>query len=256
MLQEPHPVNDRLRRALEPTPAEIAALPITTNDKLTAELIGPGHDSALDIGCGDGAFTRLLVPLAQSIAAVDPNAEAITAAREKAAADGIRIDFRVGTGEKLPFPDHSFAVVAFSNSLHHMTDPRRALAEARRVIEPSGVLYVMEPVAAGNYQQLNSLVHDETDIRALSYRELVALEGADFAPVAEILYRMRRRFPSFAAWKSGQLMIDPERAHAFAKGEAMIEERFLKVAEREPDGFVFTQVFRVNVLKAAAARPA
>jgi SAM-dependent methyltransferase len=47
--------------------------------------------------------------------------------------DSGRADLRAGTAEALPLPDGSFDLVTFENSLHHVTDIRRALGEAMRV---------------------------------------------------------------------------------------------------------------------------
>src|SRR5207247_2084879 len=45
----------------------------------------------------------------------------------------------------LPFPDASFASVLIRDLLHHLAEPRRATAEAVRVLRPGGTLLVLEP---------------------------------------------------------------------------------------------------------------
>lgn len=47
-------------------------------------------------------------------------------------------------GQRLPFPDGSFDVVAGSLIFCSVADPARGLAEARRVLRPSGRLVLLE----------------------------------------------------------------------------------------------------------------
>lgn len=51
----------------------------------------------------------------------------------------------VGDAVDLPFADDRFDVVAMSAVLQYCTDPRRAVAEAVRVLRPSGLLYIDAP---------------------------------------------------------------------------------------------------------------
>ena len=70
-------------------------------------------------------------------------------------------------GRRLPEPDHEADLVLFVFSLHHVPGAKleRALAEARRVLRPSGRLYVAEPLAQGPHQYIIELFHDETAVR-------------------------------------------------------------------------------------------
>jgi len=90
--------------------------------------------SLCDVGCGAGA----LVAHAQSLGAfaigVEPDAGMVA----KGSAAGL--DLRQGTAEALPFPDASFDLVTFENSLHHVTGISQALAEAMRVARRAIVL--------------------------------------------------------------------------------------------------------------------
>lgn len=55
-----------------------------------------------------------------------------------------RIDFRLGDGLALPLPDSCMDAVTISFGLRNMADRARALAEMRRVLRPSGRLFVLE----------------------------------------------------------------------------------------------------------------
>lgn len=241
--------DEATRRAMAPTDAEIAALRLSTNGKVAAELLGGARGKALDIGCGDGKFTRALAALSSETAGIDVKAKKIEEARAAAREAGATIDFRVASGEDLPWPDASFDVVAFSNSLHHMPTPAAALKEAARALRKGGLLYVMEPVPSGNYHEATKLVNDETEVRTQAWRDLLAIGEKGLAPVSEIMYRARREFSSFEEWREDQIDRDAERKKRFDAQPDVVRARFEGAADRTGGKLGFDQVFRVNLLR-------
>ena len=134
---------DRSRIALG---AEIIAGLLAAGAKPLEEL------ALLDAGCGTGNYSAALAEHVGRITAVDLSAEMLAVARAKladAAAAG-RVAFREASIEALPFADASFDAVMFNQVLHHLEDgtdpaygsPRRALAEAQRVLRPGGRVVV------------------------------------------------------------------------------------------------------------------
>ena len=72
----------------------------------------------LDVGCGDGRFALGLAPFAASVEGLDPDEEAIAAARKAAKKASVRnIRFRVGAAQELPYKAAAFEVVILSWSL-------------------------------------------------------------------------------------------------------------------------------------------
>lgn len=92
----------------------------------------------LDVGCGTGAFTQLLLDSCAptAVAAIDPAASQIDYARQQLPAGSA--DFRVADAQAIPFPDHTFDVVASALVLNFVPDRARALSEMRRVCRPGG----------------------------------------------------------------------------------------------------------------------
>jgi SAM-dependent methyltransferase len=100
----------------------------------------------LDVGCGTGAFTELIVRDAapKSVVGVDPAPAQIEHARKHAAARGAT--FEVADATALPFADGSFDVVASALVYNFIPDRPKALAEIRRVLAPGGIVggYIWE----------------------------------------------------------------------------------------------------------------
>lgn len=72
----------------------------------------------LEIGCGDGRLTLQYAPLASSVLAIDPDRASIDEASWQQANRGIhKVDFRVGSVERLPDRGAPFDVALFSWSL-------------------------------------------------------------------------------------------------------------------------------------------
>jgi 2-polyprenyl-6-hydroxyphenyl methylase/3-demethylubiquinone-9 3-methyltransferase len=100
--------------------------------------INPEGLRALDVGCGGGIMAEEVAALGFDVTGVDPSTQSIATARNHAAATGLRIDYREGSGESLPFADASFDLVYCCDVLEHVGDLGRVVKEAARVLKPGG----------------------------------------------------------------------------------------------------------------------
>ncbi len=96
----------------------------------------------LDVGCGDGTFSVRYWDLGRPsrFVGVDPGKKAVAMANSR---KGNRpMEFVVGTGERLPYPDQDFDVAILHSVLHHASSPADVIREALRVAPE---IVVMEP---------------------------------------------------------------------------------------------------------------
>ncbi|MBW3663701.1 MAG: class I SAM-dependent methyltransferase [Actinobacteria bacterium] len=104
----------------------------------------PGHDRALEIGCGVGRICRALADRFDTVIGVDISPRMIERARELVPDDRVR--FIVGDGASLgPVEDASVDVVLSYTVFQHIPDPTIVAAyirEAARVLRPGGLLVV------------------------------------------------------------------------------------------------------------------
>ena len=97
----------------------------------------------MEIGCGDGRLTLGYARAANRVVGMDPDLPSIKSARKKIPKDlAGKLQFQIGKGEELKFPDESFDIVFFSWSLC-CTDIQmmgNALKQAWRVLKSGGTL--------------------------------------------------------------------------------------------------------------------
>ena len=101
--------------------------------------IDPRGKTALDVGSGGGLLAEEFARLGCRVTGIDPSAESVATARAHAESEGLEIEYTVGAGEQLPFPDESFDIAYCCDVLEHVDDLGRVLAETSRVLKPGGV---------------------------------------------------------------------------------------------------------------------
>ncbi|HEX8502238.1 MAG TPA: class I SAM-dependent methyltransferase [Pyrinomonadaceae bacterium] len=94
----------------------------------------------LDVGCGNGAFTEMLVGRCApaSVHGVDPSEGQLAYARTRPAARVAQ--FSRGDAMALPFPDDAFDAAVMPLVIFFVPDPARGVAEMARVVSPGGAV--------------------------------------------------------------------------------------------------------------------
>ena len=135
-------------------------------DRLREELFGPtshlrafaglldSEDVVGDLGCGTGQVSQWLAPFSDRIIAVDASKEMLKAARERLSGQR-HVEIRQGSLEKLPIQNEELDVAFLLLVLHHVPEPKRALAEAARTLKPGGRLLILDmlPHEREDYRQ-------------------------------------------------------------------------------------------------------
>jgi ubiquinone/menaquinone biosynthesis C-methylase UbiE len=114
------------------------------HDQLLGHL-PPLCESALEIGCGTGTFTRRLAASTQRVVGLDLSPQMIRLAKERSV-DCPNIEYMLGDLLQLTLPQESFGFVVSIATLHHLPT-EQALVKMKSLVAPGGVLVIHDLVA-------------------------------------------------------------------------------------------------------------
>jgi len=94
----------------------------------------------VDVGCGNGAFTELLVERCapREVQGIDPSEGQLAFARQRHTANIAK--FQPGDAMALPFADNSFDVATMALVIFFVPDPAKGVAEMKRVVRSGGTV--------------------------------------------------------------------------------------------------------------------
>ncbi|MEW1954338.1 methyltransferase domain-containing protein [Terrabacter sp. NPDC080008] len=167
----------------------------------------PGR--ALDVGCGPGALTEVLVDRlgVENVAAVDPSQSFVAALRQ----DRPGLDVRAGVAEQLPYADDLFDHVLAQLVVHFMSDPVAGLREMGRVTRPGGTVSACTWNLAGDdsplslfwqaARELDPQVEDESGVPGAREGELAQMfDRAGLSRIEPSALTVSVRHESFEQW--------------------------------------------------------
>ena len=147
-------------------------------------LLPQGARHVVDLGAGTGKLTRVLVPRAEQVTAVEPS-EGMRSVLEQAVPEARSL---AGSAESMPLDDSSVDAV-FVAQAWHWVDPRAAVPEVARVLRPGGTLALLWNIRDETVPwltELSQVMHSPAERDMSSDAPPV---GEPFAPIE------RRDFP-------------------------------------------------------------
>ena len=182
-----------------------------------------GSGPVLDVGCGPGALTSVLVERfgADGVAAADPSEPFVAAARERH--PGVRVE--LAPAEAMPFEDGQFAASLAQLVVHFMSDPVAGIREMTRVTREGGVVAACVWDLAGGRaplgpfwkaaRQLDPDVDDESALAGTREGHLAELfDAAGIRDIAEGAISVDVEHATFDEWwEPYTLGVGPAGAH-------------------------------------------
>ncbi len=101
-------------------------------------------ENALEIGCGTGAFARVLAKRCRRVVGLDLSAEMIRVARARSG-QFENLQFEIADAMTWDFPHSHFDFVCSIATFHHL-EQRELLLKIKDALKPSGVLVVLDLV--------------------------------------------------------------------------------------------------------------
>lgn len=125
-------------------------------------------ERVLDLGCGQGFFSRAFFKEGAWVSGVDLGNDLITLAKKQSPKE---IKYFVHSAEELSiFADHSFDKVALVLSLQNIAAPHEVFKECSRVLVPGGSMYVVLNHPAFRVPKASSWGYDE--VTKTQYRRI------------------------------------------------------------------------------------
>lgn len=116
--------------------------------ELRSELLSEAKGRTLELGAGTGHNLEHYPDAVTELVLAEPDPHMARRLRERVEREPARMPVEVidAPAEDLPFDDSSFETVVSTLVLCSVEDPSRAIAEARRVLQPGGALIFIEHV--------------------------------------------------------------------------------------------------------------
>ena len=106
-------------------------------------------ERVLDIACGSGTAALVAARRYCEVTGIDYVPALIERARQRAEADDLAAEFRVGDAQALPFEDASFDAVLSVYGVQFAPDQEKAACEMLRVLRPGGRIGLASPIPEG-----------------------------------------------------------------------------------------------------------
>jgi SAM-dependent methyltransferase len=113
-------------------------------DALMTRLLPDPPARVADLGCGTGTLSILLAKRGYPVTAVDVSPNMLAAAREKARAAGVVVDFQLGDAAQPELARRRFGVVLSRHVIWALPDPGAAFERWVQLLEPGGTVVLIE----------------------------------------------------------------------------------------------------------------
>lgn len=175
----------------------------------------------LDAGCGNGAFTEVLMHQCapSTVTGIDPSQVQIDYAANRPGCEGAR--FMTGDAQDIPLPDDSVDAAVMALVISFLPDPERAVRELARVTRSSGTVATYMWDVPGNGHPANPIY---TALEALGWprpgapgNSVASLKrmheiwsGAELVNIQTRVISMTVTFPGFDEfWESAMMSTGP-----------------------------------------------
>ncbi|MEO5342412.1 MAG: class I SAM-dependent methyltransferase [Gammaproteobacteria bacterium SHHR-1] len=233
-------------------PRDPAAYRQATELELMAELLPLAGARVLELGCGRAWMTRRLAEDFAVAEVIATEVDRIQHDRNLAIDDLPQVRFIYAGMESVPLEDGSVDIAIMLKSLHHVPAEQMApgFAELYRVLRPGGLVYVSEPVYAGEFNAIMSLFNDEQQVRQQAFEALCqAVRQGLFVHQGQYFFESTGHFADWQAFEQRMLNV----THTQHRIDAALYQRIKAAFEAHltPTGADFLKPSRVDLLQKA-----
>ncbi len=204
----------------------------------------------VELGCGSAEITRNIATSGVNRQLTALEVDRIAHKKNLQITDLPNVTFILAGAQDILLQDASVDVVMMFKSLHHVPLELMALSmsEIRRVLKPGGLLYISEPVFAGDFNEILRLFHDEQKVREAAFDTVKkAVDDGLFHLREETFFNSPMHFENFAEFENNTI-------NATHSQHALDDALYQQVKQRFEqhvgnDGAHFLMPMRVDLLQ-------
>lgn len=214
------------------------------------ELLDFDGRDILELGCGRAEITRAIATEGENRRITALEVDEIQHRNHQQIDDLPNVRFAFAGAEAIPASDATFDIALMFKSLHHvplelMDD---AMREIHRVLRPGGLLYISEPVFAGDFNELLRMFHDEEAVRKAAFEATSrAVDNALFELESELFFLSPMHFDDFAEFEAKIIGATHTDHRLSAELYEAVRARF--ESHRDADGAHFRMPIRIDLLR-------
>ena len=204
----------------------------------------------LELGCGGAEITRNIATSGADRKITAFEVDEIAHEKNLQITELPNVTFGLSGAQEIPLENESVDVVFMFKSLHHvpleLMEP--SMREIRRVLKQGGLVYISEPVFAGDFNDILRLFHDEQKVREAAFIAIKnAVDEGLFSLVAEIFFNSPRNFENFAEFESQTIKATHSNHTLDENVYQLVKQRFEQ--HIGDDGAHFLMPIRVDLLQ-------
>jgi len=222
----------------------------TLNEHHLIETLNLNDKVILELGCGDASMTQKI-----ALCGYDRNIIACEV-DEKQHKKNLELDldnvyFILSAAQDIKLKNNSVDMVFMFKSFHHIPKEhmKKALSEIKRVLKPSGLAYISEPLYAGAQNELVSIFHDEKQVRIDAFEAIRdSVLRQEFKLFRELFFHSEVSYKNFEDFKVQQMDLTFHEESISDEIQAQVEAKYNSIANN--DGSTeFLKPFRVDILQ-------
>jgi SAM-dependent methyltransferase len=223
----------------------------TASEQEMMERLLPLNESRiLELGCGAAWIIRQLAVRYSGSRFIATEVDRIQHERNLATPVAANLDFRFGGAEAIDAEPDSVDVVCMLKSLHHVPLDLMpaAMDEIVRVLKPGGLVYFSEPVYAGEFNALLSMIHDEKLVRTQAFEAIRGLvDSGRMRLLGEYFFNIPGRYASWEVFEERFLNVTHTELRIDTERYEKIKQAFL--THMGAEGAEFLKPHRVDLLQ-------
>lgn len=204
----------------------------------------------LELGCGSAEITRNIATSGTDRKITALEVDETAHEKNLQITDLPNVSFALSGAQDIPLDDGTVDVVFMFKSLHHVPLELmdQSLREIRRVLKQGGLVYISEPVFAGDYNEILRLFHDEQIVREAAFNKVKkVVDDGLFSLVEETFFNSPMKFESFSDFENNTIKATHSNHVLDEKLYNLVKQRFEK--HIGDGGAHFLMPIRVDLLQ-------